>query len=84
MIGLGALWGKIQGWAAIVGVALLGLAAAYWRIREDGKNAVRSEQEKRRLESMQQRKEIDDEVDQMGAADVDANFTRWMRDDDKR
>lgn len=75
-----AFFGSIKFYALAAGAALLALVAAYWRIREDGKNSVRAEQDKRRLETIQQRKEIDDEVAGMDGTSVDSNYTKWLRD----
>lgn len=78
-----AFFGGVKFYALAAVAAILAVVAAYWRVREDGKNAVRAEQEKHRIESMQQRKGIDDETDQMGAADVDTAFKRWLRDNQR-
>lgn len=82
MTWLFALWGKTKFYVLAIGAALAAAFAAYWRIREDGKNAARLEQAQAQARSVQQRKEIDDEIDQLGPADVDQRFNQWMRDDD--
>lgn len=75
------IWGRAKFYALAAAGAIAAVLVAYWRAREDGKNAIRVEQAKRRAEAMKHRKDIDDEVDQMGAADVDSNYARWLRDD---
>lgn len=76
-----ALWAKIKGWAALVGVALLALGVAFLKGRSEGKQIMEAEQDKRRLESVKQRKEIDDEVAGMDATAVDGELAKWLRDD---
>lgn len=78
-----AFFTGLKGYAIAIGAAILALAAAYWRIREDGKNSVRAEQEKHRLESIKQRKETDDEIAQLGTADVDSRYNKWLRDNQR-
>lgn len=80
---VGAAW-RLLGWQGAL-VALAGLIAAlgYGKGRAEGIRQMETEQQKRRLDSMQQRKELDDEVDQMGAADIDSNYARWLRDDER-
>ncbi|WP_035102585.1 hypothetical protein [Devosia sp. LC5] len=76
-----SFWGKIKAGLAIAGAIIFAIGVAFLRGRAEGKKIIEAEQAKRRAESMKQRKEIGDEVDQMGAADVDSNYSRWLRDD---
>lgn len=78
------LFGKAKLYRLAAGAFIAAAFAAYWRIREDGKNAVRLEQQRRNAEAVKDRKEIDDEVADLGSNDVDERFARWMRDDDPR
>ena len=75
------LWGRAQVWLPLAGAFVVALGVAFLRGRAEGKKIIEAEQAKRRAEAMKHRKEIDDEVDQMGAADVDSNYSRWLRDD---
>lgn len=75
------LWGRAKVWLALAGAALLAVGVAFLRGRAEGKKIIEAEQAKLRAESMKQRKEIDDEVENLGASDVDERLTRWLRDD---
>lgn len=66
----------------LAALAVMGtLLAAWWRAREDGKNAVRAEQSQAR----EKLREAYDEIDRT-PADVDAAYERLgrMRDDEGR
>ncbi|CAA0096330.1 Uncharacterised protein [Starkeya nomas] len=66
----------------LAALAVMGtLLAAWWRVREDGKNAVRAEQSQAR----EKLREAYDEIDRT-PADVDAAYERLgrMRDDEGR
>ncbi len=76
-----ALWGKAKFYILAAAAFLAAIAAAWWRAREDGKNAIRLEQAKAR-EKLQEKY---DEIDR-APADVDAAYERLgrMRDDKSR
>lgn len=74
------LWGKAKFYALAAGAAVAAVAVAYWRVREDGKNAARLEQERARADAMRQRKDVDDDVSQMGSTDLDREYDKWLRD----
>jgi len=83
-VAVGAVW-RALGWQGAV-VAAAGLLAAfgYGKGRYD---AVRDEQaanDRRNMNAMKDRKEIDDDVGQMGSADLDSAYVRWLRDHDSR
>lgn len=75
------LWGKIQGWAAAVGLIAVALGVAFFKGRSAGIQHIESEQTKRRLEALKDRKAVDDEVANLGSNDLDQSLARWMRDD---
>lgn len=81
MIGL---WNKIKGWAAFAGIALFAIGIAFLKGRRAGIEHIEAEQQRRRLESLKNRKEVDDEVQNYGSNDVDTGLARWMRDDPER
>lgn len=74
MTWLFALWGKTKFYALAIGAALAAAFAAYWRIREDGKNAVLVQQQRKRDELQAHYDEID-----AGAPDLDAALDRLRR-----
>jgi hypothetical protein len=78
------LWAKVKLYALAAGGALIALLAAYWRVREDGKNVIRAEQDRARLDAIKTRKETDDETAGMDATSLDTAYDRWMRDNKPR
>lgn len=75
-----ALFARIKGYAAAAIGAAIFLTFAYFRARQDGKNAARLEQAKRQAEAIKQKKETDDEVDRMGTDRRRDELGRWLRD----
>ncbi|MDX0180833.1 hypothetical protein GOC16_08205 [Sinorhizobium meliloti] len=75
-----SLFARIKGYAAAAIGAAIFLTFAYFRARQDGKNAAMLEQAKRRAEAIKQKKETDDEVDRMGTDRRRDELGRWMRD----
>jgi hypothetical protein len=74
------LLARIKGYALAVAGAVVFLAFAYFRARQDGKNAALAEQRRKQLDAMKNKKESDDEVDRMGADRRGDELGRWMRD----
>lgn len=72
---------KLKTLAALCGAFFIALGIAWLRGRSAGIQHMEQEQAKRRLESVKQRKEIDDEVQNLGSNDFDQSLNRWMRDD---
>jgi len=75
-----ALLARIKGYAVAAIGAVLFLVFAYLRARQDGKNAAEAAQAKKQADAMRQKKEIDDEVDNMGADHIHTELGKWMRD----
>jgi hypothetical protein len=75
-------WGKIKAALAIAGAVIVAIGIAFLRGRKAGIDHIEAEQDRRRLESMKQRKEVDDEIDALGAQDVDERLKRWNRVED--
>lgn len=73
---------KLYGLAFLAGVAALGVL--YLKARGDGVAAMKSEQDKARLKAIEDRKQSDENVDHLGAADVDRELVKWLRDTPKR
>lgn len=78
MIGLGALWGKIQGWVALAGVILAAIAVAFVRGRSEGKAYMEAEQQRKR-DALQQHY---DDIDR-APADPGAAYERLRHRSDK-
>lgn len=81
MIGL---WGKIKGWAALAGAALLAVGVAFLKGRSEGRRVFEAKRTEQRVGAMKERKDVDDEIDSLGHADVDQRLAKWMRDDSER
>ena len=75
-----AFLARIKGYAAAAIGAVLFLAFAYFKARQDGKNAAEAAQAKKQAEAIKRKKESDDEVDRMGADARRDDLARWMRD----
>lgn len=75
-------WGKLKAALAIAGAVIVSIGIAFLRGRKAGIDHIEAEQDRRRLESMKQRKEVDDEIDALGAQDVDERLKRWNRVED--
>ncbi|ODT80591.1 MAG: hypothetical protein ABS76_15550 [Pelagibacterium sp. SCN 64-44] len=74
---------KLKTFAALCGAFFVAVAIAFLRGRRAGVEHMEAELQARRIEAMKARKDVDDEVDQMGAADLDSNYSRWLRDDER-
>ncbi len=75
-----ALWtaarSRVAGWLAAIVLAATLIGAAYTKGRQD----AGGRQTERRLETIKKARKVEDEVDQMGPAAVDARLREWMRD----
>lgn len=56
---------------------------AWWAGRKDGIKHIEGEHASRRIQSVKDRKEVDDEVSNLGSNDLDRGLDRWMRDDER-
>ena len=74
------LWTRIKVGLGIVGTILFAIGIAFLRGRREGIRHIEAEQQRRRIESMQDRKAVDDEVQNLGSNDVDQRLDRWLRD----
>jgi uncharacterized membrane protein YdjX (TVP38/TMEM64 family) len=77
------VWGKVKGWLAVAGGALVVVAFAFLKGRSAGSAAVKAADAKAQAEAIANKRESDDAVDQMGASGVDAGLGKWMRDGDR-
>ncbi|MBO6895227.1 MAG: hypothetical protein JJ866_25050 [Roseibium sp.] len=78
------LFGFLSGWKAklaALGVVVAAFGAVLLKAYLAGRAAARTAADKASLKAMRRRKEINDEVEAMGHADVDKRFAEYMRDD---
>lgn len=64
----------------LLGAAIIGALIAYMKGRLSGARLERDKQAKHRLDAIKDRKELDDEVADLGHADLDDRFKRWLQD----
>ena len=76
-----ALWGRVAGYVVALGALLTILFGAWAKGRKEGKEAMRAEQERARQAAVANKRKLDDEIDALGPADLDARLARWMRKD---
>lgn len=83
-IAVGTVW-RLLGWQGAV-VAAAGLLAVlgYGKGRYDAAREQRAATDRRNTQAMKDRKEIDDDVSEMGSNDLDSAYQRWLRDNDAR
>lgn len=60
--------------------AIIGALGWGFNQRLAGAQAERNKQAKARLDAIKDRKELDDEVADLGHADLDDRFKRWLQD----
>lgn len=73
---------KFKTFAALCGAFFVAVVIAFLKGRKAGVDHIEAEQNRRRIESMKQRKEIDDEIGALGAQDIDERLKRWNRVED--
>lgn len=78
---LANLWGRVSGWLLAAG-GLIAIGVSLWlKGRQEGKALMREEQERHRREAITLRKKLDSEVEDLGHADLDHRFSKWVRED---
>lgn len=75
---------KLKTFAALLGAFFVVAVIVFFKGRAEGIKYIEAEQQRRRLESLKDRKEVDDEVENYGSNDVDNGLARWMRDGPER
>lgn len=81
---LAGLWSRTVDWLAAAGVVIAVLLGAWLKGRAAGKAAMREEQERHRREAIARKRKLDSEIDDLGPADLDQRFARWVRDENGR
>lgn len=81
---LAALWGRIAGYLVAAGALIAMIGAIWLKGRQDGKELMREEQERHRREALEAKRKRDSEIDNLGPADLDHRFQRWVREPEQR
>lgn len=64
----------------LIGGSILAVISVFFYGRVTGAKAEKAKQDADKLESINTKKEIRDEVESLGPADLDARFERWVSD----
>jgi hypothetical protein len=64
----------------MIGGSILAIISVFFYGRVSGANAERAKQDADKIESINAKKEIRDEVESLGPADLDKRFERWVSD----
>lgn len=75
-----SLWLKFKGYLAMAGVALTVIAGVFLYGRSNGKADAEAEQASNNSKAIKKARAVEDEVQNMGGAGVDAGLAKWMRD----
>lgn len=73
------IW-RFFGWKGALAALAAGAALSYGKGRADVLRDEQARSDRNNLQAAKDRKEIDDEIDQLGSNDVDERLARWMRD----
>ena len=74
------LLARIKGYAAAAIGAVLFLTFAYFKARQDGKNAAELAQAKKQADAIKRKKVSDDQIDSMSPSARRDELSKWMRD----
>jgi|GEM_PF-2403694 hypothetical protein len=74
---------KFKTFAALCGAFFVAVVIAFLKGRKAGVDHIEAEQSARRVQSMKDRRAVDDDVQNLGSNDVDTGLARWMRDDER-
>ena len=76
---------RFFGWQGALAAAAGFLAAlSYGKGRAEALRDERARSDRNNLQAAKDRKEIDDEIDQLGSDDIDQRLARWLRDGKNR
>jgi len=74
------IWSRVSGWLAAAGVALAVLAGVFLYGRAGGKADAEAEQARKNAKAIKKARDVEDDVNKMGDADIDRRLGEWMRD----
>lgn len=75
-------WAKIQAGMAVAGAVIVAIGIVFLKGRKAGIEHMQAEQAARRIEAVEQRNQIEDDINALGAQDVDERLKRWNRVED--
>lgn len=77
---LSALLLRIKGYAAAAIGAVIFLTFAYFKARQDGKNAAEAARAKKQAKAIRRKKASDDQIDSMSPDARRDELNKWLRD----
>lgn len=77
---LTALFLRIKGYAAAAIGAVLFLTFAYFKARQDGRNAAEAARAKKQADAIRRKKASDDQIDSMSPDARRDELNKWLRD----
>lgn len=80
MIFLTGLWNKFYGYILAAGAAMGVALSLYLKGRSDARASASAAESKKRLQTIEKAKKINEKVDNMSDADLDDKLSKWMRD----
>lgn len=78
---LGIVFGKLKGWLALGGVAIIAIFVAFLRGRHEGKKLIEAEQSRQRIKAIKKKAETDEKVRKMDRSTRRGKLREWMRGD---
>ena len=75
-----ALWLKLKRYLTAIGVAFAVIAGVFLYGRSDGKAYAEAAEARNNAKAIKRARGVEDAVQGMGSADVDAGLAKWMRD----
>lgn len=84
MLIISFLTSRIGRYLLVVLAFIAAIGEVFRRGRKSGIEKMEREQEAARAKAIADRKALDDELANVGPADIDQRFKRWVRDDEAR
>lgn len=80
---ISGLWSRLSGYVAALGALTLLIVGAFMKGRADGKAIMAEERERHRRESLEVKRKLDSEIDDLGPADLDGRLREWLHKGDR-
>lgn len=71
---------KLKGWLIGAGLIIAAIGVAFLKGRKAGVEHMEAEQAKHRIKAMEDRKAVDDDIQNLGSNTVDQRMAKWLRD----